>query len=280
MQGVYTTLLGGDGRMISDLVVVCVTPDEFIVSAPQCVRDILASQIEKYIIMENVQVSDLSEEFATLCVVGPLISDLFEGIVHPEKSASVTASMVSIGGESSLIFQGPWPTNGAWTFVKAELANACYDDVFSRVAGAGGMAAGSFAWNTMRIEDGIPEFGTDMNSSTIPLEAGLEHAIDFNKGCFPGQEIVARISNLGHPAKKLVGLRLAPEDFPEIGAEIQWDGNPIGSITSAAISPALNEAIALGTVKWAAREAGTIVQVMEENRAIPAVVTELPFNKS
>lgn len=256
-ESVYATLMGGDGRMITDVTVCDAGSETLFLFSPPEARGTLAPQMEKYVIMEDVTVQDRSNELAALCICNP---------------AAATLSL-----PQAISFPIVWPGAAQLYLVPADQANAAWQQCADALRQGGGTPAGYLAWNTMRIEDGVPLFGVDMNTTTIPLEANLDHAIDFNKGCFPGQEIVARINNLGHPAKKLVGLKLAPEDLPEPGAEILWGGKAVGRITSAVISPTLNQALALGYVKWDVREPGTTVEVQNVNEPAPAVICTLPF---
>jgi folate-binding protein YgfZ len=99
----------------------------------------------------------------------------------------------------------------------------------------------------LRIESGLKRFGHELSLDYIPLEADLWHDVSFNKGCYVGQEIIARMESRGRLAKRLVRLRLAQPVQP--GADITADGKKAGIITSAAVGP--NGAVALGFVKTA-----------------------------
>ena len=111
-----------------------------------------------------------------------------------------------------------------------------------------------------RIEAGIPWFGLDMDENTLPIEAGLEKsAISFNKGCYIGQESVARITYRGHVNRKLVGLRLSGSQPASKGDKISKDGHEVGWVTSSAYSPNLKTAIALGYLRREVLEPGTAV---------------------
>lgn len=129
---------------------------------------------------------------------------------------------------------------------------------------------------TLRIEAGIPRFGLDMDETNVVSETNLDDAVSFTKGCYIGQEIIARIKYRGHVAKKLTGLTLEGTKVPAASAVIRSnDGKDIGRVTSATLSPKLECAIALGYVRYEYLGAGTQVVVGEE--ALKASVTELPF---
>lgn len=133
-------------------------------------------------------------------------------------------------------------------------------------------------YEILRIENGIPLYGVDMNDATIVPEINLPEAINYNKGCYIGQEIIARIHFRGHIAKQLTGLV-----FEDENAEVQpndelksVEGKNAGRITSAAFSPKLGKTIALAFVRYDYLKEGTKLTVNDFN----AQVTELPFVES
>jgi folate-binding protein YgfZ len=136
-------------------------------------------------------------------------------------------------------------------------------------------------YETLRVEVGIPKFGIDMDETTIVPELGLDGLISYSKGCYIGQEIIARIHFRGHVAKKLTGLTLsAPlsvaDEFTEStrGVELTTpDGKNAGRITSCTFSPKLGKYIALAYVRYDYLTEGT--ELLADR--VPAVVTNLPF---
>jgi folate-binding protein YgfZ len=107
----------------------------------------------------------------------------------------------------------------------------------------------------LRIEAGVPRWGVDMDENTIPDEAGLEkRAINYDKGCYIGQETIARIKTYGHVNRQLVQLALTGRDLPARGDKIVADGREVGQVTSAVFSSRLGKPLALGYVRreWAA----------------------------
>jgi folate-binding protein YgfZ len=129
---------------------------------------------------------------------------------------------------------------------------------------------------TLRIEAGIGSFGKDMDETNVITEANLDDAVSFTKGCYIGQEIIARIKYRGHVAKKLTGLTLENSEAIAVGEVIKTvDGKEIGRVTSTTFSPVLDRTIALGYVRYEHLAAGTGVVVGESG--FKAQVTELPF---
>jgi folate-binding protein YgfZ len=140
------------------------------------------------------------------------------------------------------------------------------------------------AFNTTRIEAGRPIFGIDLDDSVLPHETGpaLERAVSFTKGCYPGQEIVARMHARQQVARRIAGIRLEGDALPIAGTKITDDqGNEIGGVTSSTISPILsNSSIALALLKRPHFNIGSVVRVPAEGEICKATVVELPFVKS
>jgi folate-binding protein YgfZ len=144
---------------------------------------------------------------------------------------------------------------------------------------AGARAVGFTALETLRIEAGLPRFGVDMDETNVVLETGLDEAVSYTKGCYVGQEIIARIHWRGHVAKRLTGLIL--EDDEEVSREAKIrtaDGKEIGRLTSIAFSLHLKKWVALAYVKYDYLKPGTKVLLHSgEHEGRAAVVAELPL---
>ncbi len=128
---------------------------------------------------------------------------------------------------------------------------------------------------TLRIESGIPKYGVDIDESTIVPELGIEEMISYKKGCYIGQEIIARIHFRGHVAKQLTGLTLSADVAANSELKTK-EGKNAGRVTSVTYSPKLKCFIALGFVRYDHLGEGTELTVGEE-ASVVAVVTKLPF---
>jgi len=153
-------------------------------------------------------------------------------------------------------------------------------ELWQALQNKGARPVGHNALEILRIEAGIPRFGIDMDESNVVSETGLDDAVSFTKGCYVGQEIIARIKYRGHVAKKLSGLVCGQAAELQNGAPIlATDGKEIGRVTSVAHSPRLGQTIALGYLKYDYLAAGSEVKIVSGDESFPAVVTELPFVK-
>jgi folate-binding protein YgfZ len=156
-----------------------------------------------------------------------------------------------------------------------ELWNA--DGFRTQLLEDGAMAINGDLYETLRIEHGFPKYGVDMDEMTIVPELGLDGLISYNKGCYIGQEIIARIHFRGHVAKRLTGLVSVP---PAVvggltpGTDLRTaDGKNAGRITSVVYSPKLEKEVALAFVRYDHLAAGTELMAGDNK----AVVTDLPF---
>ena len=141
---------------------------------------------------------------------------------------------------------------------------------------AGAMPLDDQTAEVLRVEAGIPQFLVDMNEETIPLEAGLDHAISHTKGCYVGQEIIVRIRDRAHGrvARHLVGLLFDGDAVPAVNQPVMLDGRQVGRLTSAVQSVALGRPIGLATLHRDASAAGAAVTLAD---GLQATVAPLPF---
>jgi len=239
--------------------------------------------LERYIIREDVHLVDASPETSWLLVTNPHASPfttdwptmLYDWasframeLRPPSKSAdgnaseSVSIQKVAICGEANWLVRGNVDAIGV---MAAGLA-------------ARGIAAASFeAFDAARIEFGFPLYGVDFSSDNFPQEIRRDdRAISFRKGCYLGQETVARIDALGHVNRLLVGVRFFGATVPPVPVELVSGGKPVGAVSSSAWSPALGAPVGLAIVRRSAAEPGTEL----ESPAGRAVVVPLPMPRS
>jgi folate-binding protein YgfZ len=225
----YAAMLTPKGAMVADCRVLR-RKDDVLLDTEPGMGARLREFLEKYLISEDAELRDANAEWAILSLVGPRAKDL-----APE-------------GMPSLVF-GPGG-------VDLLVPRAQLQATFERLKGEGATPIGFRAWETLRIENGVPRFGQDMDESTIPLEANLERAIHYSKGCYIGQEVIARATFRGHMNRKLTRLLLGALQ-PAPRTELLRNGKKVGWITSAVPSPTLGQVIALGYVHRDSLEPGT-----------------------
>lgn len=218
--------------------------------------------LDGFIITEDVEVVDQSDFLACISVQGPVAMDsLSRSHVGSE---AVAADYSGLGGFDLYLRAEDAP--GMWT----------------RLVASGIVPVGEEAVETLRIEAGIPKYGVDMDETTIPLECGLESShISNNKGCYVGQEIIARIVARGHTNRALTGLVLEGSQLPHKGDKVfPTDGEAdreVGWITSACHSPLLGKGIALAYIRHESRAPGAHVRIDRGDGVVSAYTAELPF---
>lgn len=142
----------------------------------------------------------------------------------------------------------------------------------------GAQPVGNQALEILRIEAGVPRYGVDMDETNVVSETNLDDAVSYTKGCYVGQEIIARIKYRGHVAKKLAGLLFEQAAKIERGAKVQsQEAKEIGWLTSVAYSPELGSTIALGYLRHQYLTPGTRLRVLSSDKEYTAEVIELPF---
>jgi folate-binding protein YgfZ len=182
--------------------------------------------------------------------------------------------------------EGEATTAGFDLFVPNNSLGAVADKLIAAAKQVGGRACGWTAFETARIEAGIPRFGADMDETNIPLECGpalRDRAIVYNKGCYIGQEVINRIHSVGHVNRELRGLRLtdpagAGLPLPQKHDKLFHAGKEVGYVTSAVKSPSLNARIALGYVRREANQIGNELTLQGIGES-PAKIVPLPFEK-
>lgn len=271
------------GRLVADVAIFAL-PDELLLEFEPGLSSALIERLEHHIVAEDVQVVDVAPHYGLLSLQGPRAAeviarlDLFPTL--PETTLQfVTAGSATLG-ELYLIHRPRAGVPGFDLFVPADSQEAVFDRAVAAAREMGGRAAGFEALDLARFEAGIPRFPVDMDESNLPPEAGMDRgAISYTKGCYTGQETIARIRTYGQVTKALRGLRLPDNDMPlpQKGDKLLRNGREAGYITSARHSPALSARLALGYVRKESNAPGTELTLVSSGRESLVRVVELPF---
>jgi folate-binding protein YgfZ len=162
----------------------------------------------------------------------------------------------------------------------SEGLRAAWERLWTAGTSMGLQRFGAQTLEILRVEAGLPKMGQDLTEELVPSEANLEgKSFSLSKGCYPGQEVVARMDTYGSVRRRLVGLTLAEAIVPSSGAKLYSGDREVGWITSAVLSPTLGKAIALGFPLRDFAKQGTALAVESDGQKIPAIVQTLPFVK-
>jgi folate-binding protein YgfZ len=271
--GCYATLLTNRGAIVADLHVGRLGEIFVLESRRDQIRKIQET-LERFIIADDVTLIDQSRDFEALGLEGPRAAEILESAIGAEPDLSAE-SWAEFRVEGLPIRVGAFGFSGEEAF-QIHVASGDRRAVEQALAAAGnerGLIRGdAAALDVMRIEAGIPLLGAELDETVLPPEARLERAISTSKGCYVGQEIVARLRARGQVNHLLVGLQIEGETPPDVDTPLLSDGRGTGEVTSSGLSPTFGP-IALAFVRREHSEVGTRVEF--EGGA--ARVAALPF---
>ena len=279
--GCYAAWLTAQGRMLTDLHVL-ESGEMILLDVPAELVESTLQRLDQFLFSEDVQLASLETSLRSIWLHGPraavLIEQVTAGLTGLDAWPEYRNARGTFNGSPIVVTRiDQLGVPGFGLFV----APAVRDPLLDGLKRAGALAAGVDTIEAARIEAGTPVFGVDMNTETIPIEAGIEsRAISFTKGCYVGQEIIIRVMHRGHGrvAKKLVTLRVegAP---PPAGAQISAGGKAIGHVTSSARSPRFG-ALALAYVHRDYVAPGTGVTVRSGADEVPATIGDRPLTSA
>jgi len=287
-QGNIGLLLSAQGHILAELETLALD-DRFLLLGHELVREQTFATLDKYIIMDDAVLTDQTAESGTLAVEGPAAPEIVRALTgvelstlpprgHVESSSKIREAAGTAGGAGTIpcriIRHSLFGFPGAEFLVRLDELSALWSMLDTAVRASGGAPIGYRALNSLRLEAGVPWFGSDFDQRHIPHEAALETThISFTKGCYTGQEIVERVRSRGHVNRRLTGLAFAAATPPEPESKLMADGAEAGSVTSSAFSPLLGRPIGFGYVRREFGSVGTKLRCGET----AAEVIELPF---
>jgi folate-binding protein YgfZ len=231
----YGFFTSPQGRILSDAVLLALE-DRLRVEVPREQVEPILAHLRKYLLADRVEIRPL-EGLTPVVAVGPRSEEVL--------GTGLSAQRRSLMGASAWTVWAPDP-----------------EALIERLVEAGATRVGPEALEILRAEAGIPRFGQDFGPENFPQETGIEEAVSYTKGCYLGQEVVARIHYRGGVQNVLRGLVFAAGDeAPEPGARVLYEGRESGRATTVVRSPSLGKTIGLGILHRRAAEPGTQVEV-------------------
>ncbi len=263
--GCYAAHLTPQGKIVAQMHVFK-DEDALWLSLERAVITKLIAAFDKLLIMEDVQISDLSDRYSILGLLGPQAAarlgawlgktSNLEGLYSHRRFDESRISISQLGYD-------------IW------IPRSETDSVLRSFADHGVTAIDHGTWDVLRTQAGMPVYGVDIDETTTMPELG-DAGISYEKGCYIGQEVVAKVKYIGHVNRRFVGLLISGNDLPEMKSRIRKGGRDVGYITTVLFSPGLNKPIALGFVSRSAYAPGTEIEV--GNGA--ATIVDLPFKPS
>ncbi|NOY74416.1 MAG: glycine cleavage system aminomethyltransferase GcvT [Kiritimatiellaeota bacterium] len=273
----YNFLLTDNGTVIDDLIIYRITEEEFHIVVNAGPKDADLARLRE-LLPPSAEIVDESDDTAKLDLQGPLSADVLEkmGLSRPELPAYYKWSKVELAGIPILLSRTGYTGElGFEIYLPAKLAGEMWDAILAietvKPAGLG-------ARDTLRLEMGYPLYGHEMDLKTTPIEAGFGGMLKLDSGReFVGREALVNTTR----KKQLIGIRLEGRRTARAGAEVSVDGEQIGSVTSGAFSPSLQQSIALAHVTPAFNpKEGVLVDLAARRGTIPGEVAKTPFHKN
>ena len=272
-QGAPTILTTDRGRIL-DLIYVANTGDYALIITSPGTQQTVIDWLDKYTIMEDLVVEDITGSTAMLALMGPnspqtlLSAGIDTGHLSPFQSM-----VVDVSGCAVRIINHPLGILANYHFI---VEPGAAGTVWDHLAQSGATPTGLTAYEAVRVAYGIPAYGQELGESYNPLEAGLVGSVDFAKGCYIGQEVIARLDTYQKVQKNLVTLRFSPDSSAMPSAKLLADGQPAGSVTSVSQSPDGETVLGLGFVRKAHTAPGTRLELEPPSKGW-AEVQEMPL---
>ncbi|MEP6922753.1 MAG: aminomethyltransferase family protein [bacterium] len=249
----------------------------FLIDTESVTHEKVLQTIKRFTLAGDFHVTDITGETALISLQGKQASRIVRSVLGDLAGELPQHGVATTEWKSdnvNVVRASHTGTDAFDLIVSASLAPELWQALIS----AGALPVGDDALQILRVEAGEPQYGIDMDETNVVTEASLNDAVSYTKGCYIGQEIIARIKYRGHVAKQLCGLVFARLVTLAEGATIRSrDDKEIGRLTSFTTSPHLGRTIALGYVKYDYIAPGTEVKVMSGDGEFRALITELPF---
>ncbi|WP_136590703.1 CAF17-like 4Fe-4S cluster assembly/insertion protein YgfZ [Salinigranum halophilum] len=274
-EGCYALLLDPQGRIETELFVynagerlLCFTP-------PARLDPLLADWREK-IFIQDVELWDASADFGVFGVHGPRSTEKVASVLNhagaPEEPFSFVRGSMADVGVTVVATDAPTGEEGYEVVCPADQAEELFDTLLTR--GNAAIPVGYRTWDTLTAEAGTPLFESELEGR-IPNVVGVRSALDFDKGCYVGQEVISKVENRGQPSQRLVGL--LPQERPEADAAVFAGDEAVGEVTRAVESPLLDSPVALAFVDYDLPDRDDDLTVRVDGEAVTAELARLPF---
>jgi folate-binding protein YgfZ len=272
-HGTVSLFLNPQGHIQAEIETYALGEKLFCVSYAM-IRERLIPALDKYIIMDDVTLTDRTEEYATLAVEGPRAAGVAAAVSGVDLNGLDELEMreANVGGVPCRVSKrSPGGVARAEFLVESGRAEELWKILAEAVRKEGGGPVGYRAVNTVRLERGTPWFGYDFGERQIPHEAGLQEThISYTKGCYTGQEIVERVRSRGHVNRVRVSLKFDLAAEPAANAVLWAEGKELGIVTRTGFSPGVDAWIGMGYVRREKAGVGTELAVAEGKAIVVA----------
>ena len=252
-SGVATVLTTNKGRVV-DLLTILYMSDHWLVLTSPGNQQRVIDWIDEFTFGEEIELEDVTEEKGLLSVIGPRGAEAV-GVEALEPYHCVEAT---IAGVEAIVYRGGVGMGGAYNVI---VPSGSLEEVWKGLVGAGAREMDSESYEMFRVGAGAPVFGAELGEEVNPLEAGLWEAVSFTKGCYVGQEVVARLNTYEKVKRYLSTLSFEDGAAPEPNTTLTVEGKEVGKITSVAPVTVSGRRAALGYVRKKYAEPGATLTV-------------------
>ncbi|HZF20996.1 MAG TPA: glycine cleavage T C-terminal barrel domain-containing protein, partial [Dongiaceae bacterium] len=269
-QGTRACLLTPKARVLADMHVHNLS-DRLLLDTDESPSSRLKSTLDQFIVTEDVRIEDSTDGLLLLSLQGPKAADMIRQVLRTDVSTLPRNANQALG--PSVIINHDRTGQGGYDIVIPRNES---ESVWQAFLLQGVQPVGTDALDILRLEAALPKYGVDLDENTLVLEAGLKDAISFNKGCYMGQETVARATFIGRVNRRLAQIHAKASHGLGSGARLFGDNKEAGVVTSSVYSPALSGVVGLGYVQKDFAKEGTQIEIVTANEErFSATVTKL-----
>ena len=267
-EGAVTVLTTDRGRIV-DVLGVANRGDCLVLLTSPGQQQPIIDWLDKYTIMEDLAIEDVTLKTSMLAIIGPGAGKLLGLTPNQLAQDALTTQLINLGGTDATAVEQPLgPLSRYWLIVETDYAPRLWQHLTRQ----GATPLGTNAMDAVRVNYAVPEYGPELGEPYNPLEAGLIGSVDFAKGCYIGQEVIARLDSYKKVKRYLVSIRFDTNVAVSAGDELVKDGQTVGTITSIAPGPSDGTLHGLGYVKAENAAPGTQLEVSGPEKALADII--------
>ncbi|MBI4535689.1 MAG: aminomethyl transferase family protein [Ignavibacteriae bacterium] len=264
------------GRLI-DYVTLLVGETSILVLTSPGNEERLSHWIEKYCIMDDVKIASVTSSTALISLLGPKVGDVAAPVLEANLRPNKFQKVLSAFGGATVAWEQRSGLNFVDILVDVRHSTRLWDYISSKGDRSEIVKVGVMAYEAFRISQGIPQTGGEISESYNPYEAGLIGAVSFTKGCYIGQEVIARLDTYHKVQRQVVGLVIAESTPGESGGLVMFNSLEIGVVTSMSPTPIRGKTAALAIVRNGTVKPDDVVTLKFGEQKTEATVCEIPI---
>ena len=279
-KGIYSLIVTIKGKIVADLTIYQLDEGGFLLILQPELTHPIQTLLDRYIIASQVEIQDVTDQWGILSLHGPRVTPLLEGILmgsFKDKEAYSVDSLLWRGQRVWIMPRFELGEKGFDLFTSVETMVPLWEEILEEGKKDEIFPFGSQTYEILRIEAGTPVFGSELDETVFPLEAGVDHAVNYDKGCYIGQETITRMKFRGRVNRHRIGFEVQGEELPKKGDRLFFEGKEVGIVSSTVFSPSLKKIIGMGYVRKEQSSSGTPLVLKGLSGQYDVTVSVLPF---